>query len=849
MVLDKSGHIMQDVIVNFVVTAGAASLSPTSAPTDSTGEAKTMVTLGSPLGATTIDAQVVGLPPVEFTVVGTGTPSELATTAGNHQQGLPGATLPRPLTVEVDDSLGDPVAGVAITFQVLAGGGSLSTGSATTDAHGLATTSLTLGPAPGTNKVAATAENMTAIFSETALAGTTTTLELTSGNGQTGAVGTTLAAPLCVTVLDQAGNPVAGASVTFSVLGGGGTVSAPTATTSSSGQATTGWTLGPAAGTNAVNASIGGAAPVVFTATATAGSIASVTISSGNNQTGPVGTTLPAPLVVLVKDASGNPVPQVAVAFAVITGAGTVSPVSTATDATGQASTNLTLGTLAGGLVVRASTSGGSTTFGASVVAGPAAQLSFANAPAHAAAGMVLSPAVLVHVTDSFGNVVTQATNPVTVALASNPSGGTLSGAAVVPAVGGAATFSSLQVNQSGTGYVLQASSAGLASASSAPFVVGLGSGPPGWLPGTDLSVARSRLAAVTASDGTTYALGGFATTVLGTAEMLAPVATSWQPLASLTTPRAGLAAAPGGSGRVYTLGGELANGAVTAASEVYDPSTGAWQSTPGLPTARSGLGAAASGAIYAVGGQDANGTPLGALEAYSESANAWQSLAPMLTARTRLGVAFGADGLLYAIGGATTQGASAVVEVYDPSLNAWSTVARLATAREGLAAALGPDGRIYAIGGRDAAGNFLASVEAYTAATDTWTTVANLLQARADLALAPRLPGQLLAAGGTITTGTSARVDAYGPTATLSPAVGAPGTSVSFQTTNLAPGANVSVFWGTASGTLLVQGVSDASGACSLSFTVPAATSGPQVVTVIDDRASYPVTVAFTVP
>ncbi len=552
-----------------------------------------------------------------------------------------------------------------------------------------------------------------------------------------------------------------------------------------------------------------------------------------------------------MSDSLGNPVPQATVTFTVASGSATASPVTTATDATGRASTTLALGTVSGNVSLSAGAGGGSALFVATALAGPPARLAFEDAPLHAAAGIVLAPAPLVAVTDSYGNAVPQATNQVTMALAANASGGTLSGTGVVPAVTGVATFSSLKIDRPGTGYVLKASSPGLSGGSSVPFDVGLASSPPRWLSGANLSTARSRLAAVTGSDGTTYALGGFATTVLGTAETLASVATAWQALAALPTPRAGLAAAPGGAGRVYAIGGELANGAASTANEVYDPATTAWRSAPSLPTARSGLGAAAAnGSIYAVGGQDALGIPVGAVEAYSESANAWQSLAPMLTRRTRLGVAVGSDGRLYAIGGATTSGASAIVEAYDPGLNAWIAVASLATAREGLAAAAGPDGRIYAIGGRDVAGNLLPTVEAYTPATNAWTVVASLVGADADLALATRLSGQLLAASGAIASGPSARVAVYGPTATLSPEAGPPGTRVSVSAGNLAPTANVSVYWGTASGTLLVQGKSDAAGACTLTFTVPlTATTGAQVVTVIDDAASYPTAATFSVP
>ena len=52
------------------------------------------------------------------------------------------------------------MAGVVVTFSVTAGGGTLSTATATTDANGRARSTLTLGREPGTNTVVATVEGL-----------------------------------------------------------------------------------------------------------------------------------------------------------------------------------------------------------------------------------------------------------------------------------------------------------------------------------------------------------------------------------------------------------------------------------------------------------------------------------------------------------------------------------------------------------------------------------------------------------------------------------------------------------------------------------------------------------------
>ena len=95
---------------------------------------------------------------------------------------------------------------------------------------------------------------------------------------------------------------------------------------------------------------------------------------SGDNQSASVGTTLPNPLVVQVRSSTNAAVSGTTVNFAVTSGGGTVSPTSAVTDANGNASTNLTLGTTAGANAVSAAATGiGSVSFaatGASIVTG-----------------------------------------------------------------------------------------------------------------------------------------------------------------------------------------------------------------------------------------------------------------------------------------------------------------------------------------------------------------------------------------------------------------------------------------------------------------------------------------------
>ena len=61
----------------------------------------------------------------------------------------------------------------------------------------------------------------------------------------------------------------------------------------------------------------------------------------------------------------------------------------------------------------------------------------------------------------------------------------------------------------------------------------------------------------------------------------------------------------------------------------------------------------------------------------------------------------------------------SSEVDAYNPTTNTWRTVAPLPTARSGLAAETGADGTIYAIGGANWNNQPSSNVYAYNPATN----------------------------------------------------------------------------------------------------------------------------------
>jgi Big-like domain-containing protein len=79
---------------------------------------------------------------------------------------------------------------------------------------------------------------------------------------------------------------------------------------------------------------------------------------SGDQQSAPTNTALPAPLVVLVVSQFGQPVQNVTVTWTIVSGAGSLGAGSTQTDSNGLASATYTTGPTAGAAVIRARVSG-----------------------------------------------------------------------------------------------------------------------------------------------------------------------------------------------------------------------------------------------------------------------------------------------------------------------------------------------------------------------------------------------------------------------------------------------------------------------------------------------------------
>lgn len=152
---------------------------------------------------------------------------------------------------------------------------------------------------------------------------------------------------LVAIVVDANNQPVSGAPVTWAVVTGTGTVSAVTTTSASDGTVTTVFTPSTTVETDTVTATAFALTPAPFSVSVTTGPAATVSAVSGNGQLGQAGTALAEACVVRVTDGVGNTVANAVVTWRA-TGGGTMSAGTATTNAAGQASATLTLGSVAG---------------------------------------------------------------------------------------------------------------------------------------------------------------------------------------------------------------------------------------------------------------------------------------------------------------------------------------------------------------------------------------------------------------------------------------------------------------------------------------------------------------------
>lgn len=324
------------VTLDWTVTSGDATFQESGTTTFSTFSSLTNVSrgdtysvhllLGTTPGPVTVNAHCGGCDTgidVGFTETINGHNS-ITSSGGSGQSGQSGTTLPTPLTVTFagvsNATLQWRVTAGTATFQE-SGSTSYTPLNGTTQTSGGQTSSvhLVLGATPGPVTVTATCTNgcdtsPTQTFNATIAAPPSNTMSLQSGNNQSGTTGSTLANPLTV---GFSGAPVGAAQVQldWQVSSGNATIQesgtgvfSQMLTTSPGSTSGIHLVLGNFAGSVSViatcSAGCTGSTQTTFSATITTpAAFLALSVYNGDGQTGTPGSTLPAPLEVLLTPA------------------------------------------------------------------------------------------------------------------------------------------------------------------------------------------------------------------------------------------------------------------------------------------------------------------------------------------------------------------------------------------------------------------------------------------------------------------------------------------------------------------------------------------------------------------
>lgn len=352
-----------------------------------------------------------------------------------------GATILPPPVVTLRDTRERLLPGAVVTFEVVAGGGTIERTTAVTGPDGTATPGAwTLGKHPGANILEARSVGVATVsFSVSASVGPPASLSASQPGTLRGVVGQLLEPTPGVVVQDTFGNPIAGAIVLFATGNGSGQVAPASVPTDADGVARAAWTLGTTPGTHTLQAVLGRLS-VSLSAQAVAGAPALLQVLAGNAQTATVAQAVSVAPAVQVRDAFGNAVPGALVQFAVTEGAGAVTGATAASDSSGIARvTRWTMGTRTGPNRLTASLPGVQPVM-FSATATPAAPAVLAKVSGDGQAGVAgalvaIVPAV--SVSDTFGNPVPNVQVTFTTTAGSVTGGLVLSDAEGVARVGG----------------------------------------------------------------------------------------------------------------------------------------------------------------------------------------------------------------------------------------------------------------------------------------------------------------------------------------------------------------------------------------------------------------------------
>ena len=144
--------------VEWLADSGQGRFSPPTSITGSDGIATTRWTLGTHAGSYQSRVQLAGQAATAVTFTATAVPNfpfTMGISSGDGQSGPVNSALAEPLVARVGDEFDNAFPGVTVEWLVLSGDATLGTTTTTTDADGLVTANINLGPTAGPIQVQA----------------------------------------------------------------------------------------------------------------------------------------------------------------------------------------------------------------------------------------------------------------------------------------------------------------------------------------------------------------------------------------------------------------------------------------------------------------------------------------------------------------------------------------------------------------------------------------------------------------------------------------------------------------------------------------------------------------------
>lgn len=185
---------------------------------------------------------------------------------------------------------------------------------------------------------------------------------------------------------------------------------------------------------------------------------------------------------------------------------------------------------------------------------------------------------------------------------------------------------------------------------------------------------------------------------------------------------------------KILITGGLDTNGAVLASAELYDPASGTFTPTGSMNTAR-GLHTAtllSTGLVLVAGGVDANGQPLASAELFDPASGTFTATGNLNSARYyHTATLLGNHKVLIVGGTSDNANGQTSVELFDPASGTFTVTGSLNVARYFHTATLLNDGTVLVAGGQSISQIPLASAELFHPATGTFSFTGSMLTGR----------------------------------------------------------------------------------------------------------------------